>query len=119
MAQGYLLEAKSFFGKVRESLIMNLNEDNYYIYFPENKTLVGYFSNEDLEFSRNKFIQKPIQNKLRLSLDEKILKGKIKRFVRIDSSELSWLNNFYVMPEYGEKAFEYRFQRFVNLISQK
>jgi hypothetical protein len=119
MAQGYLVEAKSFLEKAKENLLMNWNENNYQIYFPLERMLVGYFSEKDLTPSKEKFIQSPVNNDLRLSLDEKILSGKIKRSVEIDSFELRWLNDFYTNPEYGKKAFEYRFKRFVNLISQK
>lgn len=119
MAQGYLVKAKNFLEEVKENFFMEWDGNNYQIYFPEEKILVGYFSDENFKPSNQKFVKKVTDEKIRFSLDDKIIRGKVKKSIEIDYSELTRLKNLYLKVFSSKNSFLENFNNFDKIISQR
>ena len=114
MVEGYLMETKGVFDKIRDFLDFFPEDCNYQIYIPGatnnlNTYLVGYFADENLTLSKNKFCFgmdfEHFTEEYKKSLDLKIERGK---FVK----KLNFDRNFFLKFLNSAKTFNYSKKQF-------
>lgn len=119
MIEAYLMHAKSIYGIFVESLKCHFDGNNYKIYIPEKRSMLGYFYNADLNASDSKFHKRDLTNKEKKKLDNKILKGRFVKRLNIPANLLEDLFLSIQNFEDSKSHLEARFEDFRNLLKEK